>query len=168
VRLRKDSQKESNILKMNKISIIAGMTQERVIGKDGMLPWNIPEDLRNFRKYTSGNVVVMGRKTYESIISYLGKPLPNRENIVVSRTMEVKEGIHVCRSFEEAMDTAQGFGKEVFIIGGTSLFVKGLEVADRLVLSWIKKDYPGDAYFPSFDVTKWKVVDTGVVHDDGF
>jgi len=136
------------------ISIIAGMTASRIIGLEGKLPWNIPEDLKNFKRLTSNSVVIMGRKTYESI----GRPLPNRENIVVSRTMEETSGIVVCRSFEEAITKAKSFGKEVFLIGGNSIYREGLKVADKMYLSWIKKEYSGDTYFPEFDSSLWKVV----------
>ena len=144
---------------MTNICIIAGLTKKRVIGKEGKLPWHIPEDLKNFKKLTSGQVVVMGRKTFESILSFLGKPLPNRVNIVVSRTMEGKKGIGICRSFEEAMEQAKLFGKDIFIIGGTSMFAEGLKVADKLFLSWVKKAYEGDVYFPEFDMNDWEVIE---------
>jgi len=137
------------------IALIAGLTKNRIIGKDGSLPWHIPEDLRNFKQLTSGHTIIMGRKTYESI----GRPLPNRNNIVVSRTMEAADGIEVCSSFEEAMGKARQKEGDTFIIGGTSMFAEGLAVADTLYLSWIKKDYEGNIYFPAFDVNDWKMTE---------
>lgn len=137
------------------IALIAGLTKNRIIGKGGSLPWHIPEDLKNFKRLTSGHTIIMGRKTYESI----GRPLPNRNNIVVSRTMEPKEGIEVCSSFEEAMDKAGQKEGDTFIIGGTSMFAEGLAVADTLYLSWVKKDYEGDTYFPAFDANDWEMTE---------
>jgi len=137
------------------IALIAGLTKNRIIGKDRSLPWHIPEDLRNFKRLTSGHTIIMGRKTYESI----GRPLPNRNNIVVSRTMEAADGIEVCSSFEAAMDKAGQKEGDTFIIGGTSMFAEGLTVADTLYLSWIKKDYEGDTYFPAFDINDWEMTE---------
>ena len=128
-----------------------------VIGKENDLPWYIPEDLKRFKALTSGNVVVMGRKTFDSIYARLGKPLPNRENIVVSSQMAPQEGVYVCRSIDEAIDCAKGFGKEIFIIGGERIYEQTLDRADRLYLSHVKKEVEGDAYFPSFDGKGWEV-----------
>lgn len=138
------------------INIIAAMTKERVIGKDNKLPWHIPEDLANFKKLTSGHTVVLGRKTYESIPKRF-RPLSNRNNIVVSRTMPTEAGIDVCPSLEEAIATAQAYGKEIFIVGGASIYQQALPITDRMYISQIKKNYPGDAYFPNFDVNEWEI-----------
>jgi len=135
------------------ISVIAGLTKKRIIGKNGTLPWHISEDLKNFKRVTEDSTIVMGRKTYESI----GGPLPNRHNIIVSSTMTPKEGIEISKSFEEAMEKAKEQNNEIFIIGGTSMFAKGLEVADRLYLSWVKEEYEGDTYFPEFNLNAWNI-----------
>ena len=137
------------------ISIIAALTSERVIGKDNKLPWHISDDLRNFKSLTSGNTVVMGRKTFESI----GRPLPNRNNVVVSSTLQPSEGIFVCRSLEDAIETSKNFGKEIFIIGGSNIYAQSLEFADRMYLSYVKKNYEGDTFFPEFDESDWRVVE---------
>jgi len=136
------------------ITIIAALTKDRVIGKDNNLPWHISEDLQNFKKLTSGNTVVMGRKTYESI----GKPLPNRKNIVVSRSVSSIEGVDVCSSLEDAIEKAKSYGKEIFIIGGASIYEMAIPLADKMYLSYVKVNYKGDTYFPKFDKDVWDVV----------
>ena len=126
---------------------IAGMTKNRVIGKEGRLPWDIPEELNNFRKLTVDSTVVMGRKTYDSI----GHPLPKRNNIVISRSMEPVEGIDICSSIEEALEKAKSYGKEIFIIGGSGIYAAFMPYVDKLYISWIKADYEGDTLFPEFE-----------------
>lgn len=133
--------------------IIAALTKKRVIGKDNKLLWNLPEDMENFRKLTTGNTVIMGTRTFESI----GKPLPNRNNIVVSFVPIEIEGADVCLSLEEAIAKAKSYGKEIFIIGGASVYKQALPLADKLYLSFVKKEYEGDAYFPEFDEKDWIV-----------
>lgn len=138
------------------INIIVAMTEERVIGKDNKLPWHLPEDLTNFKKLTLDNTIIMGRKTYESIPKKF-RPLANRNNMVVSRTMPTEAGIDICPSLEEALTIAQSYGKEIFIAGGASIYQQILPIADRMYISQIKKNYPGDSYFPEFDQQNWKV-----------
>jgi len=137
------------------IALIAGLTPERVIGKNGTLPWNIPEDLKLFREKTKGSAVIMGRITYDSI----GRPLPKRENFVVSSTMKPTEGIHVCRSLEQAVKEATSYNLPIFIIGGSGMYKEGLNIADELYLSHIHKSYNGDTKFPEFDYNNWEVVE---------
>ena len=135
------------------IGIIAAMTKSRVIGKNNQLPWHLSDDLKNFKKLTVGNTVIMGRKTFESI----GRPLPDRNNIVISSSMPPAENIIVAKTVEEALQKAESFSKEIFIIGGASVYAQSLPFADRLYLSFIKKDYDGDVYFPEFDRADWKI-----------
>lgn len=135
------------------INIIAAMGKNRVIGKDNKLPWHISDDLKNFKKLTSGNVVVMGRKTFESI----GKPLPNRVNIVISSSMPETEGIIVCHDIPSALEKARSYNKEIFIIGGATIYQQTIPWADRMYLSYVKGDYDGDAFFPEYDESKWKI-----------
>ncbi|MBS3136179.1 dihydrofolate reductase [Candidatus Woesearchaeota archaeon] len=137
------------------MNIIAAMTKDRVIGKDNKLIWNIPVDLKNFRNITSGNTVIMGRKTFESI----GNPLPNRHNIVVSSSMQHVDGIDVCKDIKEALAKAKEYGKEIFIIGGSSIYRQTVPFADKMYISWVKKYYHGDAYFPDFDIVEWEVIE---------
>ena len=139
--------------------IIAAMTRDRVIGKDGKLPWRIPDDMDLFRQFTVGNTVIMGRKTYESI----GRPLKDRVNIVVSSSMHGASGLYVCRSLEKALDLAgkldlsNGVKTEAFVIGGSGLYQAALPLAGRMYISYVKQDYRGDAYFPEFSEEDWVV-----------
>ncbi len=137
------------------MTLIAAMTARRVIGKDGRMPWHIPEESKRFRKLTTGNVVVMGRKTFASIG---GRPLRNRTNIVISRTLPTEtDGVTVCRTLDEGLERAAAFGKEVFVMGGAEIYRQTLPRAGRMCLSLIKKDYDGDEYFPAFDENDWAV-----------
>ena len=135
------------------IAIIAAMTKAHIIGKNNQLPWHIAEDLQNFKKLTAGNTVIMGRKTYESI----GRPLPNRNNIVVSTMMPATDGVTICKTVPEAIEKAKAFQKDIFIIGGATIYEQTLPLADRVVISYIKKDYDGDTYFPNFSENGWNI-----------
>lgn len=149
---------------MDKYNVIVAVNENLVIGKDNQLPWYSSEDLKYFKRITTNNVVIMGRKTYESI----GKPLPNRVNIVISTTTNFTEVITV-KSFEEALEMASTFDKEVFVIGGASLYEKVLDGADKLYLTWIyeKKLLPsdGDAYLKGFNKSEWLIVKESLVLD---
>jgi len=134
------------------IVIIAAMTEKnRVIGINNELPWYLPEDLKRFKKLTLGSTVLMGRKTFESIVARLGKPLPERQSLVLSNSLESFPefpDVKVYKNFENALqDLSPG---KSFIIGGESLFAKGLEIADCLELTIIEREYEGDAFFPDF------------------
>ena len=137
------------------ISLIAAMTPKRVIGRDNQLLWNIPEDMQNFRKLTTGNVVIMGRKTFESI----GRPLPNRHNIVISRNKKHIEGAQVASSVEESLTLAKKHHKDIFVIGGAQIYEQFLQIADTMHLSFVKEEYEGDAHFPTFDSKEWSVAE---------
>ena len=131
------------------LSIIVAMTDERVIGRNNQLPWRLSEDLVRFKQLTMGHPIIMGRKTFESI----GKPLPGRTNIVVTRDPQKSwEGTVSARSLDEALRKA-GPG-EVFVIGGAALFEAALPLADKLYLTLIHEAIPGDVYFPKFDLKK--------------
>ncbi|RVU83878.1 type 3 dihydrofolate reductase [Leucothrix sargassi] len=136
------------------ISMIAAIAQDRVIGLDGSIPWYLPNDFAHFKKTTMGCPVIMGRKTYDSI----GKPLPGRRNIVLTRSQGlVIEGCDVVSNLEEAIalvDTAA----EVFIIGGQQLYSDGLSIASRLYLTHVEADLKGDTYFPDYTVYSWNQV----------
>ena len=135
--------------------IIAAMTYDRVIGKDGKLPWKIPEDLKLFKEITLGNIVIMGRKTYES----MGKPLRDRRNLVISRSMPKSEGIEVCGSLEEALEFAEESRGKAFVIGGATIYESALPIADRMYISYVKKHYEGDTFFPEFNHEEWNIQD---------
>jgi dihydrofolate reductase len=135
------------------ITIVVAMTRERVIGRKGRLPWHIPEDLKLFRELTRGQTVVMGRETFASI----GRPLPERRNIVVTRTLPAIAGVEVCRNFADALKKGAADGKKIFVIGGRALYRQALPIADTMVVSWIREDYAGDTFFPESDPETWSV-----------
>jgi dihydrofolate reductase len=124
---------------------IAAMAKNRVIGAHGAIPWHLPEDFRWFKRATMGGVIVMGRKTYES----LGKPLPGRENVVVSRSTEIS-GVRMVRSIEELLSISFG-DREVWIIGGSDLYAQTLPFCSDLYLSMVNLEPSGDALFPAFE-----------------
>ena len=124
---------------------------EHVIGKDNKMPWHLPADLARFKRLSMGHSIIMGRRTYESI----GKALPGRQNIVISRKLASIEGCLVADSFEKALELASPDESELFFIGGVSVFEKALPVVDRVYLTYILERIPGDTFFPSFDHTTW-------------
>ena len=144
-----------------RLSIITAVSENGIIGKDGTLPWHLPADLKRFKEITSGSSVIMGRKTFEAI----GKPLPNRCNIIVtggnsvSRTL-FNSGYHnnyVARSFDEAVKLAKADGEgngEIFAIGGEGIYEEALKSASRLYYTLIHASIDGDTKFPSFN-TDW-------------
>ncbi len=140
------------------ISIIVAMAANRVIGRNQTLPWRLPADLRFFKKTTMGKPVIMGRKTHESI----GRPLPGRHNIVVSRTPGYREkapGCTVVSSLEAALKTARSDNpEEVFIIGGATLYARALAFADRLYITFIDEPIEGDVFFPEIDFSHWQEI----------
>lgn len=134
-----------------RISIIAAMARNGVIGVDNRLPWHLPEDLQHFKALTMGHHIVMGRKTYESI----GRPLPGRITVIVSRDPTYRvAGCLTAHSPEEAIRMS-GDDQEVFFVGGAELYAQALPLADRLYLTEIQADFPGDARFPDFDRAAW-------------
>jgi dihydrofolate reductase len=129
------------------ISLIAAMANNRVIGKNNQMPWHLPADLGHFKTVTLGKPVIMGRKTYESI----GRPLPGRRNIIISRNGDYKiEGCDTAVSLEDAMKMVHGV-EEIMIIGGGQLYSQAMSLADRLYLTFIDLDVDGDTQFPSFE-----------------
>lgn len=129
---------------------IAAMASNRVIGRNGTLPWHLPEDLKFFKKTTDGHPVLMGRKTFESIVAALGKPLPNRRNIVLSSTLAPQEGIEVIPDLA-SLSQLSALTSPVYLIGGAQLYEALLPVCDELLLTWIDQPYEGDAFFPGFE-----------------
>ena len=126
------------------IAIVA-MAENRVIGRDGKLPWSLKGELAYFRRTTMGHVVVMGRRTHESI----GFALPGRENVVISRTMEPTEGVRVVRSPEEV--TEPGDGRQVYVIGGAEIYVALLPRCDEVLLTAVLREVEGDTFLPVFE-----------------
>ena len=135
------------------LSIIVAVARNGVIGDKNALLWHISEDMRFFRRTTSGHPVIMGRKTYES----LGRPLPNRQNVVISRTTQEIEGCTVVGSLEQAIALFPA-EEEVFIIGGAQIYALALEVADRFYLTRVEHDYQGDTSFPAWDESQWRLL----------
>lgn len=126
------------------------MASNRVIGRDGKLPWHLPQDLKFFKQMTLGHPVLMGRKTFESILAQLGKPLPGRANIVLSATMPPREGVHVLRGLED-LAAVPGLTSPVFLIGGAQLYETLLPQCDQLLLTCIEAAHEGDVFFPPFE-----------------
>ena len=131
-----------------RIILIAALgAKTRAIGRDGKLLWNLPDDLKRFKVLTMGHPIIMGRATYESI----GRPLPGRTNIVLCGDASfAPEGVVVCRTLDEAFDTAAILDDEVFVIGGGSVYAQTIERADRLYLTLVDDDTPGDTFFPEY------------------
>lgn len=138
-----------------RISLIAAVAANRVIGRDNDLPWHLPEDLRRFKRLTMGHMMIMGRKTLDSIG---GRPLPGRPTIVITRQEGyASPGVTVAHSVDEALAQAQG--DEVFVAGGEEIFRQTIGRADRLYLTWIHAEFPGDTRFPDFDEREWRIVE---------
>jgi dihydrofolate reductase len=143
-------------------SAIVAMSENRVIGRDNDLPWHLPEDLKRFKSLTTGKPVIMGRKTFDSIVSRLGKPLPNRTNIVISRSSNEIPGALVSNSIEAALGKARAIAakdgqEEIMIIGGAEIFRETLPVTDRIYLTVIHDTIEGDAFFPELG-PQWKEI----------
>ena len=134
------------------VSLIAAAAENNVIGKDNDLIWHLPEDLKHFKRTTSGHTVISGRKTYESY----GKPLPKRKNIIITRDSNYEaEGCIVVHSLEEALELVKE-EEEVFIIGGGEIYRQALPVADRIYLTRVHAKPEGDACFPEFSSENWE------------
>ena len=137
-----------------RVTVIAALGRNGVIGIGNRMPWHISEDLKRFKGLTMGHPVVMGRKTFESI----GKPLPGRKNIVITRSREFgAPGCTVVHSMEEALAAADG-ATEVFVIGGAEIYSLALPLADRLELTDVDVAIDGDTYFPEFERSAWREV----------
>ncbi len=135
-----------------RVSLIVAMAENRVIGRENTLPWRLPNDLRHFRKITMGHPIIMGRKNYESI----GKPLPGRTNIVVTRSSDyAAPGCTVVHSVDDAFSAANN-DAEIFVIGGAELYAQTLQRAQRIYLTQIHADVPGDTRFPLFEQSEWR------------
>jgi dihydrofolate reductase len=139
------------------LSLIVAVAKNGVIGRTNQLPWHLPADLRYFKRVTMGKPVVMGRKTYDSI----GKPLPGRPNIVVTRDAAwIAEGVSVAHSMPEALALANKMadGGEVMLIGGAESFAEAVDYADRLYFTEVHRDYEGDVTFPHPDPAVWREI----------
>ncbi len=137
-------------------TIVVAMGEKSEIGFENQLLWHLPKDLKHFKEITSGHPVIMGRKTYESI----GKPLPNRTNIVVSRKTDwFEEGILIVGSIKEAIKFAKKIDEEIFIIGGGKIYEQTMDIVDKLEITLVKADLEADTFFPKIDSKIWKKTD---------
>lgn len=137
------------------ISIIAAIGNNRVIGFNNKLPWDLPADMKHFQEKTRGKPIIMGQKTFESI----GKPLPGRTNIILTLDREFNpQGCITAYSLEEAVEAAKN-AEEVMICGGVSIYRQFLTLADRMYLTMIEGDFEGDAFFPEFDWDDWDEIE---------
>lgn len=144
------------------ITIIVAIGNNYVIGKNGWMPWNLPEDLRHFKEKTLNHTVVMGRKTFEAI----GKPLPKRRNIVVTRDPRWHfEGVEIISDLQRFLQDHQDSQEEIFIAGGAQIYQMALPYAKKLIISHIDTEIDGDTFFPAWDRTKFEVTETVVYPD---
>ena len=143
-------------------TLISAVSQNNVIGKDGRLPWhNIKEDMERFKKLTLNHPVIMGRKTFESLPAKF-RPLPERQNVVISRNKSYNPGKHsnlyIVHSIDEAIETVSMFNADVaYVTGGQSIYEAFMPLADRMEITRIYRDYPGDASFPEIDSREWNL-----------
>jgi dihydrofolate reductase len=135
------------------ITIIAAIANNNALGKNNQLIWHLPADLKRFKQITLNHCVIMGRKTFES----LGKPLPKRTNIVISRNTNLKaEGCILVHSLEEALHTALKIDASPYILGGAEIYKQALKIADKLDLTFVHHDFEADAFFPEIDLNIWE------------
>lgn len=133
------------------ISIVVAIAENRAIGKNNQLLWHLPADLKHFKQITSGHTVIMGRKTYDSI----GKPLPNRRNIVITRQKGLSlEGVEVVNSLTEAIALCKA-ENEVFLIGGAEIYKTALPLTQKIYLTTVHQSFEADAFFPEINANEW-------------
>lgn len=137
------------------LTIIVAKAENNVIGNENQLIWHLPNDLKHFKNLTSGHPIIMGRKNFESI----GKPLPNRTNIVITRNSYWNaEGVLIANSLDEAIEKAKEFDLEIFIIGGGNIYEQAMNLADVLVVTEVHHSFEGDTKFPEIDLNIWKEI----------
>ena len=135
------------------LSSLVAMNSERLIGVNNDLPWKLRDDLEHFKNYSMHKPIIMGRNTFESI----GRPLPNRTNIIVSSKLENMENCYICKSLDEAIMLGEKFtNDEIILIGGSKIFAEGMPIINKLVISWVSANQlKGDVYFPEFNINEW-------------
>ena len=139
------------------VKLICAISKNNVIGIENKLPWNISEDLKRFKKLTSNNWIVMGRKTFDSI----GRPLPNRKNIVLSKNKNLKiDSVEVFNSPKDVIDSYRNNAdqKDLYVIGGTYIYELFFKYCEHLCITYVDKEYLGDAFLPKVDWNKWKLI----------
>jgi dihydrofolate reductase len=139
-----------------RVAIVAAVAANGTIGRDGGLPWHLPPDLARFKRLTMGCTLLMGRRTFESIG---GRPLPGRTTVVVTRSPELVVAPGVLAAPTVAEGVAVAPGPEVFVAGGSGVYRDALPLADRLEMTWIERDIPGDTFFPPVDWSAWRLVE---------
>ncbi len=151
------------------ISHLVALSNNFVIGVNNDLPWKLKKDLQHFSAYTQNKAIVMGRKTFESI----GRPLPNRKNIVISSTLNDQEGIEIVSSLDQGIKVADQWNKrnteseEVVLIGGGYVFEESKNMVNKLVLTRVNCEIDGDVFYPEIDLSNWKKISTeSFKHDD--
>lgn len=139
------------------LKILVAFDENRVIGKNNALIWHLPADLKRFKALTTGHVIIMGRKTFESI----GKPLPNRTTIVISRQTDLQiEGVILAHSVEEAILKAKSITRDdIFIVGGAEIYALSLPLADEILVTQLHDIFEGDAFFPEISPEMWTVTE---------
>ena len=139
-------------------SIIAAVAKNNCIGLNNKIPWNIPEDFQYFKKTTMGKTCLMGQKTFESIVDYLGKPLPGRQTVVLTndRNFKAPEGVRVVYSLDEAWEKLKD--ENVFVCGGASVYKQTINRADELYITLVSQSYDGDAFFPVIEGEIWQEI----------
>ena len=146
-----------------KISLIVAMASNRVIGLNNQMPWHLSADLKKFKKITMGSPILMGRKTHESI----GKPLPGRTNIILSKNQEYRQGgCLVFNDLETALKKGCESAEEIFVIGGSDLYEAILPMTDAIYLTIINREFQGDAFFPDIDWNDWTEVEREDIKSD--
>lgn len=139
---------------MNKLSLIVAISENNAIGKNNQLLWHLPADLKHFKKITSGHPIIMGRKTYDSI----GRPLPNRRNIVITRQNDLTiKDVEVVGSLEAAVSLCKA-ENEVFIIGGAEIYKHAIALANKIYLTTVHQNYDADVFFPELIADQWKEI----------
>lgn len=136
------------------IILIAAAAENNALGKDNQLLWHLPEDFKRFKQITSGNYIIMGRKTFESF----PKPLPNRTHVIITRQKDyIAEGCIVVHSLEEAIEISPK-EEEVFVIGGAEIYKQSIENADKIEITRVHSEFEADAFFPEFNTSNWNLV----------
>ncbi|MDB4927060.1 dihydrofolate reductase [Mucilaginibacter sp.] len=133
------------------VSIVVAISENHAIGKDNKLLWHLPKDLKHFKEITTGGTVIMGRKTYDSV----GRPLPNRRNIVITRQPITIEGCEVVNSIDAALALCADEA-EVFIVGGAEIYKQAMHLTDKIYLTIVHADFEADTYFPEIKADIWK------------
>ena len=152
--IKKARNRKKTILKKMTITIIAAIAKNNALGKDNDLIWHLSADLKRFKKLTTGHHIIMGRKTFESI----GKPLPNRITIIITRNEQYKQdGCLIANSLEQAISLVKN-DDNPFIIGGAQIYKQAINIADKLEITYVYNNFDADVFFPKIDLTIWKEI----------